>query len=97
MVNSIYDPGEVESERTVILSEREGSENEPLFRLGEAVQSACFPTSTLTATRSSASPADLRALTRDDLYDHYRSNYHPANAVLAVAGDFDTAAMLAAH
>jgi zinc protease len=36
----------------------------------------------------------LRALTREDLYSHYRRNYHPANAILAVAGDFDTTAML---
>ena len=47
MFNSLFDPEEVESERTVILSEREGSENEPLFRLGEAVQMAAFPTSSL--------------------------------------------------
>ncbi len=44
MVNSNYDPEEVESERTVIISEREGSENEPLFRLSEAVQLAAFTT-----------------------------------------------------
>ena len=33
--NSLFDPEEVESERTVILSEREGSENDPTFRLRE--------------------------------------------------------------
>src|SRR5512135_3055691 len=42
MVNSTYEPQEVESERTVIISELEGNENEPLFRLGEAVQNAAF-------------------------------------------------------
>ena len=44
MFNSLFETEEVESERTVILSEREGSENEPLFRLGEAVQLAAFNT-----------------------------------------------------
>ena len=29
-------------------------------------------------------------MTRDDLYDHYRRYYVPNNAVMAVAGDFDT-------
>ncbi len=33
-----YTPEEVELERTVILSEREGNENDPQFLLGEQVQ-----------------------------------------------------------
>ena len=31
---------------------------------------------------------DIRAITRDDLYNHYRRYYAPNNAVLAIAGDF---------
>ena len=42
MVNSVYDPQDVNSERTVILSEREDSENDDAFRLGEALQIAAF-------------------------------------------------------
>jgi zinc protease len=38
--------------------------------------------------------ADLRTITRDDLYDHYCMYYVPNNAVLALAGDFETKAML---
>jgi zinc protease len=34
-------------------------------------------------------------VTRDDLYNHYRAFYVPNNAVMAVAGDFDTQSMLA--
>jgi zinc protease len=93
MVNGIYEAEEVESERTVILSEREGSENEPLFRLGEAVQTAGFRSHPY-RNEVIGSTTDLRAMTREDLYGHYRRNYHPANAVLAVAGDFETQAML---
>ena len=37
MANSLFNSEEVESERTVIIAEREGSENEPIFRLGEKV------------------------------------------------------------
>ena len=33
MVNSLFDPDEVESERTVILSERQGAENNPEYAL----------------------------------------------------------------
>ncbi|HEY3289813.1 MAG TPA: pitrilysin family protein, partial [Anaerolineae bacterium] len=42
MMNSLVDPKEVQSERTVIINERQGSENSPSFRLSEEVQSAAF-------------------------------------------------------
>ena len=93
MVNSIYDPSEVESERTVIISEREGSENEPLFQLNEAVQSAAFKVHPY-HHEVIGDKADLNSITRDDLYRHYRSNYIPNNAVLALAGDFNSKTML---
>ena len=38
--------------------------------------------------------ADLQSMTRDDLYHHYRRYYAPNNALVAVAGDFETQAML---
>ncbi|QUL98412.1 MAG: insulinase family protein [Candidatus Fermentithermobacillus carboniphilus] len=37
MINCLFDPVEVDSERTVIISEREGAENSPEFWLDEAV------------------------------------------------------------
>jgi len=38
--------------------------------------------------------ADLHSITRDNLYDHYRTYYTPNNAVLALAGDFNSKTML---
>jgi len=38
--------------------------------------------------------ADLHTMTRDDLYTHYKTYYVPNNAVMAVAGDFETEEML---
>ncbi len=93
MTNSLFDPEEVESERTVIISERQGSENEPLFRLGEEVQAAAFRVHPY-HHEVIGDLADLKTITRADLYQHYRSSYTPSNAVLAVAGDFETGAML---
>ncbi len=94
MVNSAFDPEEVESERTVIISERQGSENSPLFKLDEAVQAASFQVHPY-HHEIIGEMADLQTMQRDDLYQHYRTYYLPNNAVLAMAGDFDTAAMLA--
>ena len=93
MANSQFDPNEVASERTVIISEREGSENEPLFLLGEAVQHAAFRVHPY-HHEAIGDMVDLRTMTRDDLYNHYRAFYAPNNAVMAVAGDYDTQTML---
>ncbi|MEZ4834464.1 MAG: pitrilysin family protein [Caldilineaceae bacterium] len=42
MVNAIFDPEETESERTVIISEREGHENSYRWLLSQEVQSAAY-------------------------------------------------------
>ncbi len=93
MCNSLFLPEEVERERTVIISEREGSENNPSFLLGEELNAAAF----------AAHPyghsvigwkSDLQAMTRDELYDHYRTFYAPNNAIVVAVGDFDTETLL---
>lgn len=94
MLNSEFSRQEVESERTVIISEREGSQNEPLFLLGEAMQQAAFRVHPY-HHEVIGDMADLLSLTRDQLYNHYHTYYQPNNAVLAMAGDFDTDEMLA--
>jgi len=94
MVNSQFDANEVASERTVIISEREGSENEPMFLLGEAIQQSAFRIHPY-HHEVIGDMADLHTMTRDDLYSHYRTFYVPNNAVMALAGDFDTQTMLA--
>jgi zinc protease len=94
MINSQFDEKEVASERTVIISEREGNENEPLFQLGEAVQHTAFRIHPY-HHEVIGDMADLRTMMRDDLYEHYRAFYVPNNAIMAVAGDFDTKSMLA--
>jgi zinc protease len=94
MVNSRFNSEEVTSERTVIISEREGNENEPLFLLGEAIQQTAFRIHPY-HHEVIGDMADLHSMTREDLYNHYRAFYIPNNAVMAVAGDFDTQSMLA--
>ncbi|NLB71024.1 MAG: insulinase family protein [Chloroflexi bacterium] len=94
MVNSLFDPSEVETERTVILSEREGSENNPQFLLGELVQKAAYQHHPY-RNEVIGETEDLQRLTREDLYSHYCNYYQPANAALCVAGSFDPEQVLA--
>jgi zinc protease len=93
MQNAIFDPEETELERTVIISERQGNENEPEFLLSEALQAAAFQAHPY---RHSVIgwQSDLETMTRDDLYRHYRTFYAPNHAIVAVAGDFETDRML---
>lgn len=93
MVNSVFDPKEVEAERTVIISERQGHENEPTFRLAEEVQAAAFRVHPY-HHEVIGDMADLETMTREDLYAHYQAYYVPSNAILALAGDFHAQPML---
>ena len=94
MENSLFPPEEVESERTVVISEREGNENSPMFQLREAVQATAFRVHPY-HHQVIGDMADLHSMTRDDLYEHYQSYYAPNNAIIAVAGDFESEKMLA--
>lgn len=93
MASCLYHPDDCESERTVIISELQGGENDPEQRLDTE----------LTATAFKAHPYrhptigwmhDLTTMTRDDLYGHYRRYYVPNNATLVVVGDVQTADVL---
>jgi zinc protease len=87
MANCIFDPSEVQSERTVIISEREGAENSPEFWLDEAVTRVAFLVHPYGQGVIGAK-SDLERITRDDLYKHYRTFYAPNNAIAVAAGDF---------
>jgi zinc protease len=94
MTRALFPPREVESERTVIISERQGHENDPTFRMAEEVQAAAFRVHPY-HHEVIGDIADLHSLTREDLYRHYRRYYAPNNAIVAAAGDFKTREMLA--
>jgi zinc protease len=94
MVNSRFSPKEVNSERTVIINEREMYENSPGFRLSEEIQAAAFRVHPY-GHEVIGHVSDLRGMTRNDLFDHYKRYYAPNNAIVSVAGDFKSADMLA--
>jgi len=92
MDRCLYAPEAFEAERTVIISELQGGENDPDQLLDIQV----------TATAFKAHPyrhptigwiADLQAMSRDDLYGHYRRHYRPNNATLVIVGDVEVEEM----
>jgi zinc protease len=93
MSSCLYTPEDCENERTVIISELKGGENDPEQLLDTE----------LTATAFQVHPYrhptigwlhDLETMTRDDLYGHYRRYYVPNNATLVIVGDVDTEEVL---
>lgn len=93
MVNSLFDPDETAAERTVIISERQGAENNPEFLLNEELMAAAFRVHPY-GTDTVGHMCDLETMTRDQLYAHYRTYYAPNNAVAVAVGNFDADAML---
>ena len=88
MANGLYEPDDCESERTVIISELQGGENDPDQLLDQEVTATAFRAHPYRHPTIGWLP-DLRSMTRDDLYGHYRRYYIPNNATLVVAGDVD--------
>lgn len=88
MTHSAFDRDEVESERQVIISEREGSENFPQYLVREEIYSSAFHQHPY-MWPVIGWKVDLKNMTREDLYNHYRHYYHPNNAILVVCGAFD--------
>jgi zinc protease len=89
MANCLYDPDDCESERTVIISELQGGENDPDTLLEQEVIAAAFKVHPYRHP-TIGWLSDLQTMTRDDLYQYYRRNYVPNNATVVVVGDVDT-------
>ncbi|MGH2593944.1 MAG: M16 family metallopeptidase [Anaerolineae bacterium] len=94
MVNALFVPKEVESERTVIISERQGGENNPQFLLGEVLQATAFLVHGY-HHETIGHLCDLQSMTRDDLVAHYQTYYAPNNCVAVGVGAFEAKDMLA--
>ena len=88
MTSCIYEEDEFESERSVIIAELQGNQNNPAYLLGVDVAAEAFrapPYGWPTIGRLS----DLETMSRDDLYNHYRNYYCPNNATLVIVGDIE--------
>jgi zinc protease len=94
MYNLLLEENAFQSERDVVREERRlRTEDDPTSSMVEQMMAVAFL----------AHPyqwpvigwmADLGNLTRDDLYQHYRTYYAPNNATIVVVGDFDTKKLL---
>ncbi|MEP0779612.1 insulinase family protein [Microcoleus sp. ZQ-A2] len=95
MQNSLIEPQQLEKEKRVVISELQGYENSPSYRLSRAVMRAAFPNQPY-GLPVGGTKADVQKFTVEQVRDYYRKYYNPANATLIIVGDFQTKPTLAA-
>lgn len=87
MHNSLIDSEHLESEKRVVISELQGYENDPGYRLSRTVMQAAFPNSQY-GLPVGGTKADVEKFTVEQVRKYYRKYYSPENATLIVVGDF---------
>src|SRR5690606_10904285 len=85
---------DIEAERGAVLAEMHMYENYPRSMLLDAVLYASFIAHPY-RNNTIGWESDIAGLTHAEIVDFYRRYYEPANAVLAVVGDFDADAVRA--
>ncbi len=93
MQNSLIDPQQLASEKRVVISELQGYENSPEYRLNRALMMSSFPNHPYRLPIG-GTKADVEKFTVAQVREYYQKFYSPDNAVLVIAGDFDTARTL---
>ena len=94
MQNSTIDTEKLTGEKRVVISELQGYENSPAYRLDRLVKRAAFPNSPYGLTVG-GTKADVEKFTVEQVRSYYDSYYAPNNATLVVVGDFDTPSLMA--
>ena len=82
----------LDNQRDVVKNERRQSyENRPYGLAEETILAAMYPAEHPYNWPVIGSMADVTAASRDDVQNFFRRYYHPGNASLCIAGDFDPA------
>jgi zinc protease len=91
MVDARMDPQDSDRERVVILSEREGNENRPEFRVEEELHALAFRQHPY-RWDPLGSAGDMARMPTSAVADYYHRFYGPRNALLVLTGGYNPAA-----
>lgn len=89
MENALINAEQLASEKRVVISELQGYENSPDYRLDRAVMKAVLPDSPYGLTVG-GTKADVEKFTVEQVQSYYQKYYSPNNATLIIVGDFQT-------
>ncbi len=87
MENSLVGSEQLRSEKRVVISELQGYENSPGYRLDRAVMRDAFP-SRAYGLPVGGTKADVQKFTVEQVRNYYQTYYSPENATLVITGDF---------
>lgn len=93
MTNALVGREQLNSERRVVISELQGYENSPDYRLNQAVMRAVFPHHPY-GLMPAGTKAAVEQFTAEQVQRYYQTYYRPDNATLVITGDFSTPAVL---
>jgi zinc protease len=88
MRHALIGDEQLESEKRVVISELQGYDNSPEYRLSEAVMRQAFPGQPY-GLPVGGTKTDVEGFTVKQVREYYQTYYCPENAVLAVTGDFE--------
>jgi predicted Zn-dependent peptidase len=95
VTSSLIEPKDVDAERTVVLEEIAMNEDDPSDLAQEAFTARLFGDTPL--GRPVLGTVDsINAITRDQIFEHYRAMYTPPHLVVTAAGNLDHDAVVAA-
>src|ERR1700720_4699196 len=94
VTSSLITPKDVDAERNVVLEEIAMNEDDPSDTVHEAFTSQLFGDTPL--GRPALGPVEsITAITREQIFEHYRARYTPPHIVVAAAGNLDHDAVVA--
>ena len=89
MTNSLMGAEQLASEKKVVISELQGYENSPGYRLGKTLMRTVFPDRAY-GLPVGGTKSDVEKFTAAEVQDYYKTYYSPDNATLVITGDFET-------
>ncbi len=93
MESALVGAEQLTSEKRVVISELQGYENSPGYRLNRAVMRAAFPKRAY-GLPVGGTKADVQQFTLEQVRNYYNTYYSPDNATLVITGDFATEPVL---
>ena len=91
MQNTLIKAEDLAQEKQILLTELQGKENNPYYRLYSALLKAQFPHRPYS---QKVTKADLDKITVEQVQEFYHQYYRPNNATLVIVGDFQTEELL---
>src|SRR6266700_3314486 len=94
VTSSLITPKDVDAERNVVLEEIAMNEDDPSDTVHEAFAAQLFGDTPL-GRPILGTVASINAITRDQVFEHYRARYTPPHIVVSAAGNLDHDAVVA--